>query len=97
MQEINRAAALLGRKTQECNTPDKQELGAACRLDQTIRLLSSQTVLLPRWSGCDAGVKYPPLQRSKRTGLMAVNNSYKRQEPFFSDELVDDRLPPLHR
>jgi hypothetical protein len=52
MQEINRAAALLGPKTQECNTRHKQELGAPCLFDQTIRLLSSQTELLPRWS-CD--------------------------------------------
>jgi hypothetical protein len=44
MQEINRAAALLGPKIQECNTRDKQELGAPCLLDQTIGLLSSQTV-----------------------------------------------------
>jgi hypothetical protein len=49
MQEINRGVALLGPKTQECNTRDKQELGAACMLDQTIGLLSSQTVLPPRW------------------------------------------------
>ena len=49
MLEINRGVALLGPKTQECNTRDKQELGATCTLDQTIGLLSSQTVLLPRW------------------------------------------------
>jgi hypothetical protein len=50
MQEINRAAALLGPKIQECNTRDKQELGAACPVDQTIGLLSSQTLGLPAWS-----------------------------------------------
>lgn len=50
MQEINRAAALLGPKIQECNTRDKQELGDACVLDQTIGLLSSQTLARHRWS-----------------------------------------------
>jgi hypothetical protein len=49
MQEINRAAALLGPKIQECNTRDKQELGAACVLDHTIGLLSSQTLARHRW------------------------------------------------
>ncbi len=47
MQEINRAAVLLGPKIQECNTRDKQERAAACRLDQTIGLLSSQTLRFP--------------------------------------------------
>jgi hypothetical protein len=61
MQEINRAAALLGRKTQECNTRDKQELGTACLLDQTIRLLSSQTVSLPRWLSDVASAGLPAL------------------------------------
>jgi hypothetical protein len=50
MQEINRDAALLGPKIQECNTRDKQELGPACAHDQTIGLLSSQTLLLPNRS-----------------------------------------------
>jgi hypothetical protein len=59
MQEINRGVALLGPKTQECNTRDKQELGAACMLDQTIGLLSSQTVLPPRWSCGVAGGGLP--------------------------------------
>jgi hypothetical protein len=68
MQEINRAAALLGRKTQECNTRDKQELGTACPLDQTIRLLCSQTALLPRWSSdvVRAGLARPDAGNRKR-------------------------------
>jgi hypothetical protein len=48
MQEINRGVALLGPKTQECNTHDKQELVATCTIDDTIGLLRSQTVLLHR-------------------------------------------------
>jgi hypothetical protein len=47
MLEINRGVALLGPKTQECNTRDKQELGASCRFDQTTGLLSSQTLCCP--------------------------------------------------
>jgi hypothetical protein len=45
MLEINRGVALLGPKTQECNTHDKQDLGPPRALDQTIGLLSGQT----RW------------------------------------------------
>jgi hypothetical protein len=85
MQEINRAAALLGRKTQECNTRDKQELGTACPLDQTIRLLSSQTLLLPRWS-CDvagAGLPAVALVETNRLGgrkffVIARSRSFHR-------------------
>jgi hypothetical protein len=61
MQEINRAAALLGPKTQECNTRDKQEHGAACLADQTIGLLSSQTESLFRWSRGSAEGGLPAL------------------------------------
>jgi hypothetical protein len=70
MQEINRAAALLGPKIQECNTRDKQELGAPCLLDQTIGLLSSQTVL--SLAGCATlrRLGYPTLDPSKQPGLI---------------------------
>jgi hypothetical protein len=59
MLEINRDVALLGPKTQECNTRDKQVLGATCTVDDTIGLLSSQTVLPPRWSCGVARVLLP--------------------------------------
>jgi hypothetical protein len=72
MLEINRGVALLGPKTQECNTRDKQELGTSCRLDQTIGLLSSQTVLPPSGRLMLPAGDYPPLERSKQAGLVSV-------------------------
>jgi hypothetical protein len=75
MQEINRGVAPLGPKTQECNTRDKQEPGASCTPDQTIGLLSSQTVLPPCWSFGIARDDYPPPAWPKQAGLMVVNFS----------------------
>src|ERR1700730_8104456 len=69
MQEINRAAALLGPKVQECNTRDKQELGAPCLLDQTIRLLSSQTVCSLAGRTMLRALGYPHLHWSKQPRL----------------------------
>jgi hypothetical protein len=55
--EINRGVALLGPNIQECNTHDSQEPSASRLVDDTIGLLCSQTVLLPRWScGVEGGV-----------------------------------------
>lgn len=86
MQEINRAAALLGPKIQECNTRDKQELGAACPVDQTIGLLSSQTLGLPPWSrgiarGGVAVIRVDEIPSS-------ANFRNHRQGSFFSLTLV---------
>jgi hypothetical protein len=96
MLEINRAAALLGRKTQECNTRDKQELGTVCRLDQTIGLLSSQTALA-------SSLVVRRCERPSTRGSTGLNDLAfrpeifrNRQESFISDGFAGGRLPPLH-
>ena len=98
MQEINRAAALLGPKIQECNTRDKQELGAACPLDQTTGLLSSQTLRPSCWSWGVArdGAGLRPSGRHRPT-CARQNFRNHHQGLLFSHRLTDYSWPPEER
>jgi hypothetical protein len=91
MLEINRGIALLGPKTQECNTHDKQHSAAAPALDQTTGLLHGQT----RWNvagrvALAAGDRQQS-EWAKRAGLRAADFWYISQESF-----VQTSSPVLH-
>ena len=90
MQEINRAAALLGPKTQECNTRDKQAIGAACVLDQITGLLSSQTLRLSCWS-CGVARDGASLSPRGRDKPICNRRNFRnhRQGLLFTHRLAD--------
>jgi hypothetical protein len=62
MQEINRGVALLGTKTQECNTGDKRLLSPTCTVDRTIGLLSvSDPVAMVAGQVMPRRLDHPPI------------------------------------